>query len=254
VQQDLEKGCIFIWGIAKEGRFRFKLEAKKEAILFDGKSFDYAGPHIDGPARERLSLGSHKAQDWDQVVSRLDLRDILPVLFHLSQWVPPTPQVDTAMLRLLNESFESLLLAGFTGILSPRLIDDEYQGILPPEKLPAHVSPCILVTEAGRRIRELFIKQEKGKISLSPGSFECGRMTDVLLEGIGALDFEWSKGRIQRAILRATETATICFEMSKPLHSYRLRASMREKGRRMDAGSEWECQKGEIYFLDRFQK
>lgn len=202
VQQDLEAGAVWVWGVAREGRFRFKLQAVEDAIeLFvdrsplnglvcNGKTLQrneslrwkFSGPFMPGAAmQERLSLGMHRAQDWASVWKRFDFCEIFPILFHLGRWIPETfgtPR--TKMFGLLDEGFDGFLRAAFSGILSPRLSDEDFQGLLPYEKIPPDASCCSLVIEAARRVRSLFIVQNEREISLLPGcEFDAGRMTNV---------------------------------------------------------------------------
>ena len=65
-----------------------------------------------------------------------------------------------------------------------------------------------LIVDAGARIRSLFVQQKEAEITLLPcGGFEHGRMTGVQLDQIGVLDFEWSKGTMQRANFHSAEKA-----------------------------------------------
>jgi hypothetical protein len=265
LQQDLEKGCVFVWGIAQEGRFRFRLEAEEGMLnlnpekapegMFTQFSWKLPGPYCEPPMPlERISFGSHKSQDWDQVKRRADLKEILPVLFALSQWTPVVKSVPTAMSHLLDSSFESFFSAGFSGILNPRLIDEQFQGLLPNEEIPDDALPCSLIAEAGKKIRSQLLKQAGSSIILPAPLEFCGRMLHAHLEGIGLLDFEWTKGLVKRAILRAHQDAQLSLELPSVLRSFRLRTSLHEKGLRMDGASQWEVKKDHVYYLDRFEK
>ena len=185
VLQDLEKGCVFIWGIAKEGHFRLRLQAGPDAIELwvdrgriecqgrllktkERMSWNYSGPYREPDLFERLSLGSHRSQDWNQVWPRLDPKEILPVLFHLSQWIPSLDSTPSSgMFYLLEQGWDDFLPAAFSGILIPRLIDDQFQGLLEPEEISPQASPCALIAKAGEKIRKLFIQPQGMTIELS---------------------------------------------------------------------------------------
>ncbi len=186
---------------------------------------------------------------------RLDPKEILPILFHLSQWIPSVGHTPASgMFRLLEQGWDDFLPAAFSGILTPRLIDDQFQGLLEPEELSSQASPCALIEKAGTMIRKLFIDQQGMSIELfSPQAFDCGRMTDIQLPNIGILDIEWAKRSIQRAYLHATAQASIRLKLPKPIASFRLRSTENEKGVRISAQDEF-CVKAGRYYLDRFQK
>ncbi len=265
LQQDLEKGCVFVWGTAQEGRFRLRLQAEDGKLqlypecapdgMLDQLSWDLPGPYCEPPMPlERISFGSHKAQDWDQVKRRGDLSELLPPLFALSQWTPVVESAPTAMSALLDSGFENFLSAGFSGILNPRLRDEEFQGLLPEEEIPDEASPCSLVAEAGKKIRDLLLTQDGSTVSLLAPPKICGRMLHAHLDGIGLLDFEWRKSLVRRAILRGFKDAKVSFVLPAAISTYRLRTSLHEKGVRMDGASEWEVKKNCVYYLDRFEK
>jgi len=274
--QDLEKGMVLIWGMSLEGRFRLRLQAVKGAIelwverafssgiICSGKtlskndhlSWKNSGSFHENKVQERLSLGCHRAQDWGSVWSRLDFSEIFPVLFHLSQWMPDFPiHAPSPMQKLLDRGLEPFLRAAFHGVLCPRLNDDQFQGFLENAKVHSQDSPCSLIVDAGVRIRSFFIQQKVNELELLPDTeFEAGRMTGVRLEQIGSLDFEWSKGTMQRAILHAAQSEHIRLKISKSIRKFRLRTRMQEKGSIKSIDDILDLEAGKKYFLDRFQK
>lgn len=254
LQQDLEKGIVSVWGIAKGGRFRLSLQASKDYIDVNGKKFSHSAPYLEPIfPLERLSLGNHQAKDWDLVLRRFDLREILPVLFHLNQWIPESGLIRSHMLPLLERDWESFLRAAFSKILTPRFVDDEYQGILFSED--GEGNPALLIKKAGEKIRALFFQQEGSLLRFIPASaYEVGRMTDVRVEGIGCLDFEWKKRALRQITFRAETDTKIRVDVPRPFSSFRLRTSRQEKGFRVQVNEELPVTAGLIYFFDRFQK
>jgi len=274
--QDLEEGSVLIWGMAKEGRYRLRMKAVQGAIelwvekapasgiVCSGKtlhkndrlSWENPGPFREEAPRERLSLGSHRSQDWESVWRRFDLREIFPALFHLSQWVPMFSfEQQSEMGRLLNQGFEPFLRAAFFSVLCPRLTDDQFQGLIENEPVLPEAKPCGLIVDAGKRIRSLFVEQNKNQISLLGSSeFDAGRMTGVHLDWIGSLDLEWSKHVIKSAIFHAEHDASIQLKLSKYVRSFRLRTSMKEKGCRKSVDDPLDLKAGNNYLIDRFQK
>lgn len=275
VQQDLEKGNICIWGIAREGRFRVRLEASRDAIQFkmerspveglicagtklsagDVLTWTHSGPFVDTNVTERLSLGSHRDQDWSVIWRRLDFRDIFPVLFHLGQW---TPRIDkcstTSMHQLIERGWEPFLRAAFDGVLSPRLNDDQWQGILPIETIPSQASPTTLITQAAHGIRRLFIEEREMELKLlSCTDFESGRMVHAQCD-FGSVDLEWSKFTPRRLQIHARCDAQIQLNLPKPIHFFRIRNQLQDRGERMAANDRIDLEAGKNYWIDRFEK
>jgi hypothetical protein len=248
LQQDLEQGCVSIWGIAQEGPMRLKVQARAHTIEVTGflnRRIPYQGAfHQPLFPLERLSLGSHRAQDWPQLLRRFDLREILPVLFHLGQWTPP---VTTDLLEIELTSF---LRAHFSHILVPRVHDDEHQGLQMEMNREQVAPPCAFLSQVHHHIRGLFFRQKKHTFQFLPrSSFTAGRMTDVRVEGIGLLDFEWrERNRVRSFMLRATHDGEIRIAHG----SFRVRTSRQEKSFRVEQGASLSIHAGGVYFADRF--
>lgn len=113
-QQDLEKGCLKVWGRARQGYFRYRIEAlpsanlspqihpegyRREAFTIiveknpaETPFFINYTPCANGdlpvkPMLENLSFGISKGQDWTLVDRRQQLTEILPFWFRLGQWM-----------------------------------------------------------------------------------------------------------------------------------------------------------------------
>lgn len=267
LQQDLEKHCVYVFGRAKEGYFRlrifasdagFHIEAEKGPIESELLSAEI--PFVPNAPFERLSLGNHKAQDWDQVLRRSDLKEILPVLFCLGQkipHIPPQPLTGTARLlewpkerKLLAPAIESFVKAAFKNILVPRLVDDQHQGISPDEK--AGGNPFFLVQEGMQRIRALFFKQNERRLALLPAlpiPFDAGRMLGLKAPGVGEIDLEWSKKTLRRVILHADMPGDVLFELPTEIKTFRV-----NKKRKLKRDEPLLLEPGKTYHLDRFEK
>jgi hypothetical protein len=276
LEQDLEKGYVRIWGVANEGRFRIRLEAVKSEIQLHaertpskgliaahqavqaGQSLGWpvAGPFRESIVLERLSLGSHRCADWDSIWRKFDLTDILPILFHLGQWMPSIETISKSeMLRLLDQGWDSFLRAAFSSMLCPRLIDDQFQGLLCTETIPALASACELVSAAALKVRCLFVEQHSMDVQILPFSqFISGRMVNVHLSQIGQIDLEWRQQTIRRMILCARHDANVHFKWPKSVRSFRLRNAGQERGSRVNAGEALDLKMGKIYWFDQFQK
>lgn len=291
VQNDLEKREIRVWGDTPAGFFRYKL--KNATIHFEkipGGSMHLAHegiqktiqtkeqfnllpemPSVNLHPLERLSLGNHKAQDWDLVQRRLDLTEILPVWYRLGQMLPKlTCQGETGGTLTLLETcrealkqnqpekimplWKQLYQAGVSGILVPRLIDDQFQGLVDSPILPQDISPLALFTEFTQIMRACFIQSEKNCVKILPSlppEFHCGRMTNILLEN-AKLSIEWSKKVIRRMEVLTDFDKEIFFNF-KHVKQCRLRTSKNEKGKIVLSGSSVYLTKNKHYLFDNFK-
>jgi len=262
---DLERGVLRVFGKTKEGYMRYVVErestgisltiektpkervscsisslgkkelAKGESILIPVKGDKH---QIEAP-RERLSLGMHKAQEWESICRRLDFKEIFPLWLRLAAWIPHKEnRSSNGNGLLLSEcqelitkgirdkvlaAFERFFLAAFSGLLVPRLIDTEYQGILPSSQ-PVSLSPLPLLTEGGQLIRSLFIQEREGHLAILPclpPSFHSGRMTSVqTAQGI-EIALEWTKGKLRR--MELSGQGEISLKLPKGIRSCRGR-------------------------------
>ncbi|MBS4168264.1 hypothetical protein [Parachlamydia sp. AcF125] len=291
IQQDLEKGEIKVWGHASEGYFDYRIFAENDgsikivqergfelnfspsfdcqsqpkAIVF--KSSVWLAPH---PPTERLSLGNHKAQDWDLIKRRKNFAEIFPHWFRLGSLVPfseipenPHPSLLQACENALQQQPEKILkaffplfAAGFEGILSPRSQDLEHLGFKSPP-IPSHLSPLYLLKQGAQLIRSLFMKIEPNTLSLLPSlppEFHCGRAVNWQAEGIGTIHFEWSKKTLRRVILYSSANQTLHFNLQSPLKRMRLRTTPAEKGSFISCHAPLEVLSDQLYLFDNFQK
>jgi len=179
------------------------------------------------PAKERLSLGSSKKLDWDQIRRRRDPSEILPVWYALSQITPPVEGKECKSWDL--KTLMDYWTTGFSGIFVPELDGISDLGLpLPPKGVD-------LLCEGGRQIRSLFIEVKKKAIEFLPRlpkEFACGRMTGVRINDTLTVDFLWSKRRLRQVVLHPKEPQEITIFAGKGLHSFRLRHSSRGKGER----------------------
>lgn len=271
LQQDLERDCVFLFGKAREGFFKlrigayeggFSLDVEKGAL--ESQKIEAEFPFHAPRDSERLFLGNHKAQDWDLIQRRADLKEWLPPLFCLGQKiasVPPQKLCGTARLldwRLdsprdriyLAQALDSFFKAAFTKILVPRLRDDHYQGLVPDE--PVDGNPFFLIQEASRQIRALFFRQNERRLAFLPHlplPLDAGKLTGLKVAGVGKIDFEWSKKSLRRAVIHTDTSGEVIPEWPKEIKSYRV--GKKESKKR---GEPLLLQAGKIYLLDRFEK
>jgi hypothetical protein len=294
ITTDLEKGRITVFGQTEEGFVRYHLFADEGVVLYVEKSPKGGmALHFDNKkvivkdrfaipigsicrreeSKERLSLGMHKSQDWQMVQRRRDLKEIFPHWIRIAQSaaIAEIPHEKKGMFSLAREcekliaakettklhaAFLSFFLAGFSGILVPRLKDEEHQGIVLEEKIPS-CSPLALLLEGASLIRSLFITEVGERISLLPclpPEFHAGRYTNVHCANGVIIDMEWSKKCLRRAIIRSHSDGKIVLELQKSIKSFRLRRSLKEKGIRLKAGEPIFLEKGATVYIDCIQK
>lgn len=264
VMQDLERGCVTVFS----EQYRFH-------VLPDGELSYAKNPGLPSLSnREKLSLGSHKKQEWEGIKKRGDFREIFPIWFRLGSLLnlPKRKEANTGIFSLIKKchdvieshqpemilpAFNNLFLTGFHDIMVPRLWDDDFHGILPSDAPLAKGSPLYLLSEGAALIRSLFFVSSDNELAILPNlppQFFAGRILNLKCPPYGELDLEWSKKVIRRLEFRAHRDGEIYFHFRSPLRSYRVRQSKHEKGRMYACGDSLKVRPGMCYFLDRFQK
>lgn len=302
VCNDLEKGRISVWGTTAEGWMRYHIISSQKgegirlyvdrAPLSGFPISDEQGHHTlldkewlnllgnassfepyQVPTCDRLSLGNHKAQDWELINRRLSLDEIFPLWHRLGQLVPPMSAQGArdgtlSLLEVCRNSFAegrpeaaqqhwlNLFRGGFAGLLTPQLQDSAYQGLIPPLQLEtSELSPLVILTEGASLIRQLFIQQIKGQIEILPyllPSLSSGRLIEIPLEEGGRMNIEWTKKTIRRVIVKVDQDQELTFNFRSHIRSYRLRQHVKDKGERKNAQSSLLLKKNCHYFFDNF--
>lgn len=259
---DLEKGVVWVYGKTVDGHRRLCIEMQEAGIAIDKKVVISAARLMTHPI-ERLSLGMSKKLDWELVSRRQEMAEILPVWFRLGQMVPASGMAKVGTASLLQEcekldvaeTYLKLFLAGFEGILCPRLSDASHQGIVPEGKFSE--SPLILLTEGVKYIRALFFKETDQKWEFLPclaPEFHAGRVVGLTTKAGDKIDFEWSKKSLQKGVVHAESSREIFLSIPKPFKSCRLRTLLGEKGSRHFFEKPLRLSHGQKLFLDRFEK
>lgn len=262
--QDLERGCVTLFS-----------EMYHFHVLPDLTiSFQKNPPLPPIKIEERLSLGSHKKQEWEGMRRRCDFRELLPLWFRLGSLLdlPLRKGDDKGVFSLLKEvkaalyahrpekilpSLKKVFLAGFKQLFVPRAFDEDHQGILPLNTPLSEDSPLYLLSEGSQLIRSLFIMTKENEISILPNlppELFAGRMLHLECPKYGTIDLEWSKKTIRRVHFHALADAEVLLHFPSPLSQFRVRQTLQDKGKRLSCGDCLEIKSGSHYLLDRFQK
>ena len=288
LMQDLERDFVRIYGTAKDGYFSFRLTAEPDAIVlflercperglpfsFQGekkvlkRKESYAFPLVHKQLvhpHEKIHFGCHKKQDWTLIRRRLSLEEILPLWFALGRKCPKEDlhyegtavlfkECETAIEAQDRTQIGSLLLQlfqiGFGGMLTPRLLDTDFQGILPPQK-KAQGSPLILLSHGADLIRMLFLGAEGDYLKVLPClpvELHSGRAENLQVSEHLNLDLDWSKKTVRRLTLRSSGEQLWKLKLQKDLKSFRL------DGKRIQIEESLQLEAGKTYILDRFEK
>lgn len=303
VQSDLEKGGIRVWGETVNGFLRYEIESQSEGIAFfldkapqenlimvekehEQSIFSHQSINLlnfgngvqtrqlaikSAVRHERLSLGNHKAQDWDLVKRRLDLAEILPVWYRLSQWIPSASDrpAESGMRELLRNceetishnrpdesasSWTQLFQAAFQGILVPFWQDEFFQGIVHSVSSAIEQSPLVILKQGMHLMRRHFIDLQQEEVTLLPvlpPEFHCGRLLDVFLGDKGTLDLEWTKKVIRRFSFHSLNDQELVFHFKKATRC-RFRKNRAEKGIWIHSGDRLTLEKNCHYLFDNF--
>lgn len=288
VMQDLEKGCLKVWGESERGFFRYRVHAANTAggvafisektptsQLFAALPMDYQQKDAIRSLHgiERLSFGVTKSADWTLVHRRLELAEILPFWFRLGQMIPAVEEhsegaasmlhaVDDAIASKdsigLSRCFKNLYLAGFDGLLNCHLKDFNHQGFDIPE-VPAgsQRSPLLLLSKGAQLIKQMLVAvTPPQRIDILPclmPELHAGRLCNASLGKIGWLDLEWSKKQTRRIVFFSAENQTLSFHFQSSLKSYRLCKANSNAMMLKTCGEPVAFEASTTYFLDRFQ-
>ncbi|MBN4066842.1 hypothetical protein JYU14_02035 [Simkania negevensis] len=262
-----------------EEKLKWSVQANKGSVREDASTLfwqdDNAVTTPISSSMERLALGCHKKQDWEGVVQRKDIREFLPFWFRLGSIAPalkdPIIKEGTASLltslekaiaasdpQAITPTLSNIFACGFCGILFPRLIDNDYQGIVDESTaLSRDASPLVLLKEGARLIRSLFIRQEKEVVQILPSvpaELYCGRLTGIACPDIGIIEIEWSKKKVRRLKIYAEHDGNILLAFKGGIKRFRVRRNRRDIGFVMQVGTPLAIQKGTAYDLDLFEK
>lgn len=263
-----------LWNCLSQDCWLLEGTTSNQLILSERSLLDSAVSLYKPLAIEKLSLGINKAQDWELVHKRQDLTEIFPYWFRLGQLIKPTqiyPLEGSALLlnrcreaiergarELILKEFHNLYRAGFNGVLAPALEDLRYQGFdLPPVNVDCPLSALVLLDQGAQLMRSLFLQQHKATLHILPAlppEFHCGRLLDLVCDGLGKLNMEWTKKKMRRLTFLASANVEMQFCFPKAIKRFRLRRGEKGRSETILANSSINVLQEESYFLDNFEQ
>ncbi|MCE5294910.1 MAG: hypothetical protein LLF94_09915 [Chlamydiales bacterium] len=273
VVQDLEHGFIEVSGFAKAGFVRYKIVPKDKSFAihfsklpcpvtignttYTETSMVYQ--KFDQP-RERLFLGVDKSQDVSMIMRRMNMAEILPYIYWLSQSVTcheyqhQAPSlvnnVQQANRTSVLECFTDLITASITSLFVPQLVDSGFHGYTVPVT-GLNQSPLALLDCMRKMIRALFFTEDNGTIRilpLLPNEFPSGTITDIRTKKGHTISIEWTKHTIRRVSILAAVDDELTFEFQKEVREFRCKTA------KLDGTSKIKIQANQTYLLDNFQQ
>ncbi len=213
---------------------------------------------------EKLSFGSYKKQEIEKILYRKDPKELFPFWFHLGGLCPKIeeqvsifPEWEKAILErkgsFLLQRLALLWEVAFSGFFIPSSEDKTKQNIpFFPEKEKVH--PYFYLQAGARCIRSFFLQEEKGVLKLLPSlpkEFPFGRIKGVNTL-FGKIDLEWSKFKPKKGILYVEKEGPLL--ILSGFSRFRVRSKKRERGTFHLSSDALFLKKGQILYLDRFEK
>jgi hypothetical protein len=245
---------------------------KKESLIFSKSPVKSVHFEKISTGMERLSLGSHKSQDWNMICRRKNPSEIFPLWYSAAQRLCGqiaqekggaavflencSITIESKKNTMLCNEFMKLFQRGFQGFFVPQIDDRLHQGFaalsFPPD---LEFSPLALLQESSQLIRRLFIEIHGRELYFLPNlppEFHCGRFLGIACGLFGTLDMEWSKKKMKRAVLKIIESGTLVLHFAKPIKQCRLRRGDKDCGQVLMNSQCLEVSLGETLYLDRF--
>ncbi len=239
LEHDLQKGHLRVFGKTAEG-YRMR----------------QIGDRFKTDQLEQLSLGKHTKLDWELILRRENMEEMVPVLFELGQLVPVTT-AQTPILNFLKfsdkievaQQLKLFFKTGFHGLMAPRLSDNDFQGII--EEGRSDGSPLALLREGYLAVRALFFTEEDGFSLLPtlPPEFHAGRLLNLRSKEGDIVSLEWSKKLLKKVYIKPAKTREIPLTLQKSLCSFRINQKIKH-----DVKKPLALIEGKTLFLDRFEK
>jgi hypothetical protein len=238
----------------KKNGFTVELDLERGGVKVSGKKVKEVS--CAPPKLERLSLGKHTKLDWELVHRRMDMEEMVPVLFQLGQLVPEMVG-ETPILKFLEfadkttavRQLTAFFKTGFHGMMAPRLRDEDFQGIA--QEGPASGSPLVLLRRGYEAVRALFFIEHEGFSLLPnlPPQFHAGRLLNIATSQGDLISMEWSNKQLKKVIIHPGKTREVQLTLQKFLSTFRVNKKVKQ-----DVHTPLRLTAGKALFLDRFEK
>lgn len=194
---------------------------------------------------------------------RGELSELLPYWYQLGSLLPgikgQAPSLLSELRQMIEqgesvrvgEQLQALWRSGFEGMMVPVGKDPWFQGY---DVMPVVGDRLAVLSEGAELIGKLLVQEgeELALLPVVPPELPVGRLLSFGWSK-GWLDLEWSKKRLRQMILRVEREGSVKLRLNRGVKEFRLRRSVRERGRRVDVSSSFDVCQGETLFLDRFE-
>jgi hypothetical protein len=257
VEQDLERGSIRVWCQCDQGLLRYRLHSTGLLEMERGpEPVERCQLQLEpiAPPAERLSLGSHRQQEWERISRNAELEDLLPIWMRLGQMVGLVKAPIVSLLADLEQArpeqvgklLRTAFQVGFSGMMVPHAGDPHGWGF------QVEGDPLALLTQGSGLIRGLFVREQGDELKILaqlPPELHCGRFCQVQTSW-GSLDMEWSKKQIRRICLRPDRPLTLKLQLQSGIRSFRSRTGQQDRGETHQVGKTLLLE--QPIWLDRF--
>lgn len=259
---DLERGEVRVFGRG-ETQFQFSLKNEAGKVVFNLEKGDESlfskfklptakQSHI--LQLPRLSFGVTKSQEFEKIVSRQNLQEILPIWFRFGAMMDKceVPKGESLLSLLKEKGWIPLFRTGFSSLFYPESEDKNRYGYpLPP--IRQGENPLSILRFGYEKILQLILDEKEEEIHFLSGMSEiskAGRATLIPFNK-GYADFEWTKGFLRRVRLVATDAGKILIKFPKRHRKARLNGA---KSISLLPSLELDLTSGSEYFLDHFEE
>jgi hypothetical protein len=284
VEQDLKRQSIAVSVKTKKGVFSYKIRANEKAValkvtrlsfpvklmtcgkersLKKGEEIELLNHKKELALPGTLHMGCFKKQDWNKVINRFSLVELLPFLFELGKLYPKATDSSDALNPLkqalknrdkneLEAIFATIYQENFDQLLVPDFSRKHY---FSSEQREGKESVSNFLHELHVLIRELFVHYEKGTLkllNLLPKKCIAGQIEGLKLGEELMLSFRWSKSKLFFVEIEALRPCTVTLDLKEYKGGYRLREAKERKGKRTSQEM-LSLNSGQRVFLDRWE-
>ncbi|MFA6916254.1 MAG: hypothetical protein WC222_07640 [Parachlamydiales bacterium] len=246
---DLERGKLEIFGSAQNGYQHVPVhyDSNTSKLFTEQGSIEVPSKKDKFIPKEKISFGSHKAQNWNKMLLRNDPAEWLPHWHRMAQWAGDITQT--------IESEDSRLWDQYELCFQDYFVHETDLWKKMAVEAPSFLAPSPLIQGAAH-LRSMLFRERKGQLFLLnhlPEGLVCGRYINAVFSW-GTVDMEWSKGLVRRIIIRAEKNQEIELNFPKAIKHYRLCNSFTKNVLTNENYKPITLTAQTEYYLDRFEK